>query len=110
MATNDRAALLCLLALMLLAPALLGALQQVPQRQTAPTVFAGVAYVAPTATPLPWKCSPTPRPPEPTATVFVLPAWVWARPTATPGAVHVFVALTPIPEWEGVAWLRSVGQ
>ncbi len=80
MTTTDKLAILALLFGMFVVPALLGAIQQMPQRRPAPTA---IAWDAPTATPLPprWGPSPTPRPRTPA------PMLVLELPTPNPRAV-----------------------
>ena len=101
MSRTDKLALLCLLLAALLAPPVLGALQQGPQRRS--------LAVAPTATLLRTPPTGTPRPTLEPLYVLVPP-----RPTATP---------TPTPRWppyialsesmseaEAVQWLEGGGQ
>jgi len=100
---TDKLALLCLLLAALLAPPVLGALQQEPQRRS--------LAVAPTATPLRTPPTGTPRPTLEPLYVLVPP-----RPTATPTPTPRWPPVIMLPEAmrmserEAVEWLRSVGQ
>jgi hypothetical protein len=78
MATSDKLALLCLLVAMFVVPAILGAIQQVPQRRPATTEI----VQAPTATPL------ATRLPTPTRVVMPTEEYVLVVATVDPERVR----------------------
>lgn len=105
---TDKRILLALLLAMLALPSVLGALHERPGRGEEP-----VRVVVEHATPTRWYRTPTPRPPEPSATVFRMPITVvWRSPTppATPRWTPYIALSEGMTEQEAIEWLEGKGQ
>jgi hypothetical protein len=100
---TDKLVLLALLLAILLLPGALGALHERPRRAEEP-----IRVVVEHATPTHWYRTPTPRPPEPTATVFRMPitvVWPTPRPTEAPRWTPYIALSEGMTEQEAIEWL-----
>jgi hypothetical protein len=100
--------------LLLAVLAAVGLVLPVLQRAATPRpVRAEAATWRPLPTATHWYRSPTPRPPEPTATVFCMPITVvWRSPTppATPRWTPYIALSEGMTEQEAIEWLEGKGQ